>query len=162
MPRNSFMFDKQQSLEKNMNEYTVFVREYVQTRRNEGKFINCKIYGNIIDGEVYTTWLFANLPNKKALQLAGAIKEIAPTKQGYPCCIVSKKLDDVEKQTKEKGIINTENNYDFKMVMFSKMEELDKLREDGWEIRKWFDSLKIFTVEDVENGENENFMYPEW
>ena len=162
MPRNSFMFDKQQSLDKNMNEYTVFVREYVQTRRNEGKFINCKIYGNIIDGEVYTTWLFANLPNKKALQLAGAIKEIAPTKQGYPCCIVSKKLDDAEKQTKEKGIINTENNYDFKMVMFSKMEELDKLREDGWEIRKWFDSLKIFTVEDVENGENENFMYPEW
>lgn len=156
------MFDKTKSNEENMYEYEMFVREYVYTRRNEGKFINCKIYGNIVDGEVYTTWLYANLPNKKALQLSGSIKEIAPTKQGFPCCILSKKLDGKKQQQKENSIIKIENNYDFKMVKFSKQREIDELLNEGWEVRKWFDSLKIFTIDEVKNGMNKDFFSPLW
>ena len=28
----------------------------------KGQFVNCKIYGDTTSGEVYTTWLYDNLP----------------------------------------------------------------------------------------------------
>ncbi len=38
------------------------------------------------------------------------------------------------------------------MVMYSKRPELDEYLEQGWEVRKWFESLEIFTIADIESG----------
>ncbi len=150
MPRNVYKFPEEQGIKnrKNIEDYKNFVKEYVLTRMGSGQFVNCKIYGNIADGEVYTTWLYDNLPNKKELILADVIKEIAPTKQGYPCCVVSRELE--QRETIKKGLKDYEIKYEFKMVMYSKRPELDTLLNQGWQIRKWFESLEIFTVADLE------------
>ena len=39
-----------------------------------------------------------------------------------------------------------------KQTMYSKRPELDTLLNQGWEVRKWFESLEIFTVADIESG----------
>ena len=96
MPRNVYKFPEEQGIKnrKNIEDYKNFVKEYVLTRMGSGQFVNCKIYGNIADGEVYTTWLYDNLPNKKELIIAEVVEEIAPTKQGFPCCIISRELNE--------------------------------------------------------------------
>ena len=150
MPRNVYKFPEEQGIKnrKNIEDYKNFVKEYVLTRMGSGQFVNCKIYGNIADGEVYTTWLYDNLPNKKELIIAEVVEEIAPTKQGFPCCIISRELN--EKRLVQKGLKDYEIKYEFKMVMYSKRPELDTLLNQGWQIRKWFESLEIFTVADLE------------
>lgn len=152
MPRNVYKFPEEQGIKnrKNIEDYKNFVKEYVLTRMGSGQFVNCKIYGNIADGEVYTTWLYDNLPNKKELIIAEVVEEIAPTKQGFPCCIISRELN--EKRLVQKGLKDYEIKYEFKMVMFSKRPELDEYLNQGWEVRKWFESLEIFTVADIESG----------
>ena len=152
MPRNVYKFPEEQGIKnrKNIENYKNFVKEYVLTRMGSGQFVNCKIYGNIADGEVYTTWLYDNLPNKKELIIAEVVEEIAPTKQGFPCCIISRELN--EKRLVQKGLKDYEIKYEFKMVMFSKRPELDEYLNQGWEVRKWFESLEIFTVADIESG----------
>lgn len=77
-------------------------------------------------------------------------EEIAPTKQGFPCCIISRETN--EKRLVQKGLKDYEIKYEFKMVMYSKRPELDTLLNQGWQIRKWFESLEIFTVADLEMG----------
>ena len=152
MPRNVYKFPEEQGIKnrKNIEDYKNFVKEYVLTRMGSGQFVNCKIYGNIADGEVYTTWLYDNLPNKKELIIAEVVEEIAPTKQGFPCCIISRELN--EKRLVQKGLKDYEIKYEFKMVMFSKRPELDEYLNQGWEVRKWFESLEFFTVADIESG----------
>ena len=152
MPRNVYKFPEEQGLKnyKNIEHYKDFVKNYVLNRMGSGQFVNCKIYGNIADGEVYTTWLYDNLPNKKELIIAEVVEEIAPTKQGFPCCIISRELN--EKRLVQKGLKDYEIKYEFKMVMFSKRPELDEYLNQGWEVRKWFESLEIFTVADIESG----------
>ena len=152
MPRNVYKFPEEQGIKnrKNIEDYKNFVKEYVLTRMGSGQFVNCKIYGNIADGEVYTTWLYDNLPNKKELIIAEVVEEIAPTKQGFPCCIISRELN--EKRLVQKGLKDYEIKYEFKMIMFSKRPELDEYLNQGWEVRKWFESLEIFTVADIESG----------
>ena len=152
MPRNVYKFPEEQGIKnrKNIEHYKDFVKNYVLNRMGSGQFVNCKIYGNIADGEVYTTWLYDNLPNKKELIIAEVVEEIAPTKQGFPCCIISRELN--EKRLVQKGLKDYEIKYEFKMVMFSKRPELDEYLNQGWEVRKWFESLEIFTVADIESG----------
>lgn len=52
----------------------------------------------------------------------------------------------------QKGLKDYEIKYEFKMVMYSKRPELDEYLEQGWEVRKWFESLEIFTIADIESG----------
>ena len=152
MPRNVFKFpeDKDFKNSTNIKAYKEFVKDYVMNRMFSGQFVNCKIYGDTTSGEVYTTWLYDNLPNKKELILADVIEEIAPTKQGFPCCIISRETN--EKRLVQKGLKDYEIKYEFKMVMYSKRPELDEYLEQGWEVRKWFESLEIFTIADIESG----------
>lgn len=152
MPRNVYKFPEEQGLKnyKNIEHYKDFVKNYVLNRMGSGQFVNCKIYGNLADGEVYTTWLYDTLPNKKELIIAEVIEEIAPTKQGFPCCIISRETN--EKRLVQKGLKDYEIKYEFKMVMYSKRPELDEYLEQGWEVRKWFESLEIFTIADIESG----------
>ena len=160
MPRNVFKFPEEKGLKsrENIEAYKKFVEDYISTRRCSGQFVNCKIYGNISDGEVYTTWLFDSLPNKKELKIAGVIEEIAPTKQGFPCCIISRKLDANERKVIQKGVKDFEICYEFKMVMYSKIKDLDEYTAQGWQVRKWFESLNIYTIADLDM-DNRN---PEW
>ena len=154
MPRNVFKFpeDKDFKNSTNIKAYKKFVQDYIMNRMFSGQFVNCKIYGDTTSGEVYTTWLYNNLPNKKELILADVIEEIAPTKQWYPFCIVSRDLE--QRETIKKGLKDYEIKYEFKMVMYSKRPELDTLLNQGWQIRKWFESLEIFTIADIEMGRN--------
>ena len=105
MPRNVYTLKYEKGFDnpKNVSDYREFVENYIRERQYSGQFVNCKIYGNTSDGEVYTTWIYDKLPNKKELKIAGVIKEIAPTKQGFPCCILSKKLDDTDKKVVQKS-----------------------------------------------------------
>lgn len=158
MPRNVFKFPEEKGIKniRNIEAYKKFVADYTQARMASGQFVNCKIYGNTVDGEVYTTWLYDNLPNKKELIIAEVVEEIAPTKQGFPSCIISREL--AEPRLVQKGLKDYEIKYEFKMVMFSKRPQLDTYLEQGWKVRKWFESLEIYTIADLENG-NRN---PEW
>ena len=67
MPRNVFKFpeDKDFKNSTNIKAYKKFVQDYIMNRMFSGQFVNCKIYCDTTSGEVYTTWLYNNLPNKK-------------------------------------------------------------------------------------------------
>ena len=161
MPRNVFKFSYEKGgIEnaQNIEESRNFVKDYINTRASSGQFVNCKIYGDKSNGEVYTTWLFDNLPNKKELKLAEIVDEIAPTKQGFPCCIISRKLEPSERTAIQVGLKDYEVCYEFKMIKYSEHKEVNSYTEKGWKIRKWFDSLEIFTIADLEN----NSRLPRW
>lgn len=160
MPRNVYTLKYEKGFDnpKNVSDYREFVENYIRERQYSGQFVNCKIYGNTSDGEVYTTWIYDKLPNKKELKIAGVIEEIAPTKQGFPCCILSRELDGADKKVVQKGIKDFEICYEFKMVKFSEMDQLDDLTYQGWKVRKWFESLNIYTIEDIELGNRT----PQW
>ena len=86
------------------------------------------------------------VPNKKELIIAEVIEEIAPAKQGFPCCIISRETS--EKRLVQKGLKDYEIKYEFKMVKFSKRPELDEYLNQGWEVRKYSD------LKNNKNGKN--------